>query len=436
MKKRWFLVFVSLALCLCLMPNQAHRTIAQDTTLPDGVTEIDLQTILGDDAIDIKEAWMPNADICILLRSKPEEEDEKYGATFYELITLDMKALSPISRTPIPNAAYHYRSGWDDGILQFWFMASEGSSYNSLFWIKDAVRSTRCVSIAPDGTMDISDTPQRGRVVMPDGTTAIETANDGSLYAIDLKSSEKELLIQGIPRALWQPDTPEALASDTAFEAYAQYVPCPDEAEHWLDESSLDFYHTREFYATYVLDAYRFVYVVSSWEWSAGYGVYDLRTRTDHRITGHGDFFGIVNNTLFGETLRADATTYEITPLPELVHEQFEAAARWDTNALVDCDISPDGKLLALTGMIARSHSEKKWWTEKNIEPKFDYAHTVTLTDIETGALVATYDIDNPLATESIVSFYDDTHIMLFCEPTQQGGSSYIYLLDISDCLQ
>lgn len=448
MKNRSVHLLLILTLFLCLFQGLAHAEtgpvsregvdslVELNTIVPDGVTEIDLRIALGDDAREVKEAWMQSADICILLRSQPEDEDDKYGLTQYELIVLDMRNLSVLSRTPVLHASNYYQRDWENGTLRFWFTpfgdTQEPPQNDALPWIDDAELSYICVSVSPDGTVDMGYSMRSELMVMPGGKTAIRTAIDGSLYAVDLTTGEDNLLIQGIPRELWQPNTPEELQTVAAFEAYSKYVPCWDELEDWNDEEDLDFYNTREFYARKPLDEFRFVYTVSSWEWSAGYGIYDLRTRTDHRITGHGDFFGMAGDTLFGETLKADINTYESVRLPELVREQFEAASRWDTSALVDCSISPDGKLLALTGMIARSIEEKSWWDTRGFEPKFDYAHTITLTNLETGEFVKAYDIDNPYATESTVSFYNNKQLMLFCTP-EELGSAYIYLFDVEE---
>ena len=446
MKKHLGHLLLVLPLFLCLFQSPAHaetlpvsrEKLSTDslaelrTVVPEGVTEIDLRVILGDDAREVKKAWMQNADICILLRSQPEDEAEKYGPTLYELIVLDMQYLSILSRTPVPNASYYFHQGREDDAFRFWFtpieVTLEEPQDDSLSWMDDAARSYICVSISRDGTVDIGDSVRSELTVMPGGKIAIRTAIDGSLYGEDLTTGKEDLLIQGIPRELWQPNTPEELQTVAAFEAYAKYVPCWDELEDWDDKEELDFYNTREFHVSKPLDEFRFVYTVSSWEWSAGYGIYDLQTRTDHQITRQGDFFGMVGDTLFGESLKASINTYESARLPELVREQFEAAARRDTGALVDCDISPDGKSVALTGMMARSIEEKSWWDTKGIEPKFDYAHTITLTNIETGDLVKAYDIYNPFATESTVSFYANTLFMLFCTP-KELGSAYIYLL-------
>jgi len=88
-----------------------------------------------------------------------------------------------------------------------------------------------------------------------------------------------------------------------------------------------------------LLDEYRFVYRVYGWEQGASFGVYDLRTRTDHRITGRGYFFGVAGDTLYGLNLTADANTYVMSPLPETARRQL-AEVHALANGRVDYDIS------------------------------------------------------------------------------------------------
>ncbi len=428
MKKRWRLPLLAVALFLCLFRGPAYAEEPKEeprTVVPEGVTEIDLGAVLGEDARDIVEVWMLNTDVCAILQRPPQNGD-------CELILLDTRDCTVLSRTPVPLATYLLRQVW------------EGDTFCLLF----APRSSdwpqptyACIktTVSADGTVDINVSERRNLTVMPGGDTAIRETDDGSLYAVDLDTGEEELLIQGVA----------SLGGGLSYEGFLAYVPCWDdygftEGDPWgnphsislpLDEDDFrgyDIWFYRDFSVHKPLDEHRFVYEVYGWEWDAGYGIYDLQTRTDHRITGRGDFFGVAGGTLFGETLKADANTYETTPLPEKVHEQLYQASIWMTNDLVDCAISPDGKLLALTGMIPRSIDAKRWWEADGTEPKFDYAHTVTLTDMETGDLIRAYDIDNPFARESTVSFYDDTRFMLFCRP-EKDGSAYLYLFDAGE---
>ena len=109
----------------------------------------------------------------------------------------------------------------------------------------------------------------------------------------------------------------------------------------------------------------------------------------------------------------ADANTYESSTLPETVQEQLAEVSAME-DGIVDYDISPDGRLLALTGMKSR-HGD---------------ASTVTITDIRTGNLVTSYDIHNPFASEYSVSFYGDKRFLLLFQP-EERNSAYIYLVEI-----
>ena len=393
----------------------AEEALAEPpTVVPEGVTEIDLRAVLGGDALDVEDAWMLNADVSVILRRLQE-------IAGYELILLNMRDLSVLSRTPVSHAKYDYwrEPGREDGAFYLLF-TPEGFDWD------DPEFSFVKAIISPDGTVDTSASVPSRRTVMPGGKTAVRKADDGSLYAVDLDTGEEELLIQGVA----------GFQGEYSYEAYLGYVPCRDDIEYNVDEDgdslSIPFpldedsfddywpYFYREFYVHKPLDEHRFVYTVSGWEWGAGFGVYDLQTRTDHRITGSGFFYGVVGNTLYGATLMADANTYETSPLPETVRWQLGEVYQME-DGRVDYDISPDGRLLAFTGMKSR-------YAIYGIAD----GHTVTITDIQTGEVIKAYDIDNPFASEYSVTFYGDTRFMLFFRP-EESGSAYIYLFDAEE---
>ncbi len=423
MKKRLVLLLLVLSLfpCLVISPARAEispvsrKELSADsplelrTVVPEGVTEIDLRVALGDGASDVHDAWMLNADICVILRDLSEAGDD-------ELIVLDTRDDMVLSRTPIPYVTHLPEQGFHDGVFYLLLTPIDTDNYDdSSFLVKAA--------ITPDGTVIISTMPE-GLTVMPGGKTAVREA-DGSLYAVDLKTGKEELLIQGVPQMTRDSD-------GASYETFRNYVPCRDDIGYDgkdaggyplsmtfpIDEDTYygnDIWLWRDFYVYKPLDEYRFVYEVSGWEWGAGFGIYDLKTRTDHRITGRGDFYGMAGNTLYGSALMADADTLETSPLPKSVQEQLYEAYAME-NGVVDYDISPDGRLLALTGMKSRRSD----------------ASTVTITDILTGDIIKTYDIYNPFAYESSVSFYGDTRFMLFFQP-EEHGSAYIYLFDAAE---
>ena len=75
MKRRTILLLLAFALFLCLSPNPAWASapateapVELRTIVPDGVTEIDLQTVLGDDVLEVMDVWLLNADVGVILR--------------------------------------------------------------------------------------------------------------------------------------------------------------------------------------------------------------------------------------------------------------------------------------------------------------------------------------------------------------------------------
>ena len=414
MKKRLVLLPTVLTLFLYLFTSPAHAQtspvsnkdlsadskVALRTIVPECVTEIDLKAALGEDVYDVEDAWMLNADVCVILRQPLEEEDS-------ELIVLDTRDHTVLSRTPIPYQTYNPEQGFDDGVFYLLMAPLDTDNYNDLFFLVKA-------TVAPDGTV-IFDTVPEGLTVMPGGKTAAREAADRSLYAVDLKTNKEELLIQGVA-----PMTRDSQGA--SYETFLKYVPCPDDEGYDtltfpIDEETYyenDMLLWRDFYVYKPLDEYRFVYQVFGWEWGAGYGIYDLKTRTDHRITGRGYLCGMAGNTLYGSALRTDADTLASSPLPPSVQEQLETANAMGSD--VDYDISKDGRLLALAGMKSERSDTS----------------TVTITDIQTGNIIKTYEIYNPFAVESSVSFYGDTRCMLFFWPMEHG-SAYIYLFDIEE---
>ena len=417
-------------------PRFRDSLVELRTVVPEGVTEIDLRTILGGDALDVKDAWMLSSNVCVILRTPSNDQSDQDGLLAgtpkaNEIVVFDVQSRSIISRTSVPYAVGQYvisRPGWADGEFHFRFRWWESRSED---WADGSVVKQIKVIISPEGTVNVGDLTQGLHTVMPEGKTAVREGEDGSLYAVDLVTGQEELLIQGF-------STQDSLSGEPRIAT--MYVPFWDELDHdgWdehKDDSGIydpdDVYFSiREFYVIEPLDEYRFVYGVSGWEWKNGFGVYDLRTRTDHRITGRGNFFGVRGGALFGSTLKADVNTYQTSTLVETVQEQFNEASQWMTNDLVYYDISPDGRLLALSGMIPRKAGEERWLGKVDTEATPDHAHTVTVTDMVTGELVKAYDIENPFARECTVTFYDDTHFMLFYWP-EKLGSAYIYLFDV-----
>ena len=259
------------------------------TAVPDGVTEIDLRTALGDDVLTVEDAWMLNADVSVILRQFPE-----IGG--YELVLLDLRDLSVLSRTPVPHVSYSWhQQGWDDGAFYVLFTPEGSEESDPAFSYIKAV-------VDQDGTVEAGASAPGRTTVMPGGKVALREADDGSLYAVNLDNGEEELLIQGVA----------GYRGEYSYESYLGYVPCRDDAGYSVDEDGEplsipfpldeDSFHDywpffyRKFYVYKPLDEYRFVYKASGWEWGAGFGIYDLQTHTDHRITGRGSFYGVRGN--------------------------------------------------------------------------------------------------------------------------------------------
>lgn len=108
MKKRWVLPLLVLTLFLCLLQSPAHGeawpasregadSLAElHTIVPEGVTEIHLRTILGDDVQRVGDAWMLRENVYVLLLWSTEEDQAD------EIILLDTQNGSLLSRTPVP----------------------------------------------------------------------------------------------------------------------------------------------------------------------------------------------------------------------------------------------------------------------------------------------------------------------------------------------
>jgi len=426
MKKRWVLLFLVFTLFLSLFqcpahaggdPRLADSRTKPHTVVPEGVTEIDLRTFFGDAAGDISDAWVLRESIYAVLLWLEGDEG-------CEIILLDTQNGSLLSRTPVPYIGYSFvstRPGWVDGVLQIMIWAwDEGTdeSYPGRTYIK--------VSISPDGLVTVSGVTQSWDTLMPGGKTIIRKVEDGSLYAIDVAIGEEELLIQGVSKQEFFNKVPDERG---------KYVPSKAEfPDREVNPSNYGFlvydpedYLTgvRDFVYVTPLDDHRFAYGINAWEWEAGFGVYDLQTHTDHRITSDGYFFGEAGGYIFGSTLKANANTYETTALPEFLHPTLEFIYSIENDYLTH-SISPDGKLLALAGR------DYGGFYDRNFYGHYETEYAVTIIDMETCEIVKTYDIDNPFAEESSVAFYDDTRVMLFCG-AKENGSAYIYLFNLEE---
>lgn len=388
-------LLLTLLVCTLLLAQAAQAESLQ---------EINLDDFLGG-ALQVENAWMLSPGVCVLLGRAPGEED-------MAVALWNVDGAGPPALTALPGAASLQAQGREEGGMCMVLTPQD-----------DAAPLIRVV-IALNGEVSRYEVPA-GITDMPGGQMAIREAADGSLYAVNRATGAEGLLLQGVP-APW--DEPREGA---AFRMYRQYVPAPDgEAGHdgtdgqggplslslpldggaFMDNAQ---WFIRSFHVYAPLDAQRFVYTVSGWEQGAGFGVYDLSTNTDHRITGRGFLYGLAGNLLFGSTLKADAATYETVPLPVLIQRQlYEVSAMED--GIVAYDLSADGTMLALTGM----------------QNRYQDALSVTIADTAAGEVVMGYQIDNPHATAAGISFYDDFRVLVLYQ-SPEGFLTHLYLGDI-----
>ena len=396
------LLMLLAALCLMLPHGSA---LGQEQLLLKAVREIDLRPALGEDAQEIVGAWMLDRDSCVLHRLASDTGDE-------ELIILNLQGPSVRARHAIPMTSYMKQlSRADGGATLLFETAGQG----------DGSASALSVQIRPDGQVSMVSLWD-GPTPMADGQLAVSTDSGGSLLATETATGSQRLLLQGVP---------DSMTQDDAYARYLQYQPCADDVGYDgrdaegnplglqlpLSEAAFEENYTwlwRSFYLHAPLDAQRFVYAAFGWEWGAGFGIYDLKTGQDHRFTGRGQLYGQYGNKLIGSSLIADVDSLEVRALPESIQEQLRQVSAME-DGHVNYAIPPSGSLLALTGLKSRQPD----------------AHTLTLTDINSGKLVFSYDIEKPDASEDSISFLDDSRFLLFMSP-QEGGSAYLYLFDFA----
>lgn len=399
---RWLLLLA--ALCLMLPHGSA---LGQGALALKSVREVDLRPALGDAAGEIVGAWMLDKDSCVLHRLAADTGDE-------ELIILSLQGLSVRARHPITMTSYMKQLTREEGGLSLLFeTAGQG----------DGSASALKVQVRPDGQVSMVSLWD-GPTAMPDGQVSVSTNEDGSLIATEVATGKQKLLVQGVPASMTEAQQGRAYAS------YLQYQPFADDVgydgkdaegspiglqlplnEAAFQENSL--WLARTFYLQEALDAHRFLYTAHGWEWGAGFGIYDLQAQQDHRFTGRGFFYGRHGNKLLGAQVMADLESYEVLPLPASIQEQLEQVSAME-DGRVAFAVSPSVSLFALTGLKSRQ----------------DDAHTLSIADISTGEQLFSYDIDNPLAIEDGIDFYDDNHLLLFMSAEEQG-SAFLYLFEL-----
>jgi hypothetical protein len=343
-KNIWrLLILLSCLLVLSLSAGLAQPARAKDvpsTTLKTlSSSNINLSKCLGYEAAHAANAWMLNDEVCVVLLRPPE-------ADYAELALVHVEDVQVLSRTSVAGISYLRECRWDDDVLYLVFAPPYSEDTGV---IPEYIKA----SIAQDETVSLDTVPSDG-IIMPDGDTFIHEAG-GSLYAIDLLTGGNTLLLQGVPDPY-----SDSFQGDT-YEIFQQYEAGPDEM--WYDGTNEDgyplslaideetFYDNeiqfwRNYHVVKALDDSRFIYAVYGWEWGAGFGIYDLKTHTNYRITGRGYFYDTVGNTLYGSYLTADSETYQSTPLPLALQEQFEKVNA-QVDEVTDYSVAPNGRLVA-----------------------------------------------------------------------------------------
>lgn len=362
--------------------------------------------LIGDNAGLITSARMISPDTCVLLSPIPD-----YSGM--EVILLNVHDGSVLSCTIIPHADFLRNQGWE-GDVYYLLLGSDlpiESTYQ-YYQIK--------VSIAADMSVN-TEQMVSNIMTMPGGKVAIRDDWDGCLYGVDLASGEEGLLLQGVPNEMTN------LVGESSYASYLKYTPCEDDIgydirdeegnmlAHPLSEeqyNNSDIGLWRYFGGYEALDADRFIYVVSGWEWGAGFGIYDLKTHTDHRITGTGSLYGRRGSYLFGSFLQVDIHGLETQVLPQNIQDQFEQVSAME-DGRISYDISQDGGYLALGGLKSRQSGAKD----------------VQITSMRTGEVIRSIDIADPNVLVEDVSFYGENKIMLLVKQSEKGQVS-LYLLD------
>ncbi len=368
----------------------------------DRKTQVNLSKIIGSEAEHAANAWMLNEEVCALCLQPPEDES-------MEVLLIQMKDVAVLSRHPVPGATYLEGYGWDGDTFYMEFMAWDAEN-------EDAPPKRIRVSVATDYVVSVREV-SRSSITMPDGQTIIREADDGSLYADNLLTKESNLLLQGV-RAPYTADLQEV-----PYELFLQYEASPDEVGYDgtdmegnplpfalpIDEQTFrdnDIWFWRNYHAVKALDDSRFVYTVSGWEWGAGFGIYDLKTHTNYRMTGRGYYYGMVGSTLYGSSLAVDSETYQAKPLPPTVQAQLEKVSALMDEVTV-YDISPDGKMMAFLEDVSEDAEYK----------------LMTILDAQTGNTLWVEEVLEGFSGSFNIQFYGNARLMIYAraedEPAQ-----------------
>lgn len=377
------------------------------TRYPENALEVDMREVFGDTLNDVVDARMLTPQVMGILAKSA-------GTKTYELSLYSVEKNTILSHHLLDTAMEVDSVEVENSTLVIVLYQPEDS---------EAVDEQERLKITAtkDGiiTMETSQ-PDDGRLkAMPGGKTIIREGVDGSLYCVNPATGKEEELLHGVSY--------EALEEKgyAAFEGYKPFG--KDDLNHRKDENGKalklneenffledEVFNIRTFEFWKPLDDHRFIYEVNGWEDSRGYGIYDLTKRKDHRIAAVGDPVGLGGEYLFGSFELTNIQTYKTSSLKKRIKDDaYSVFENLDEES--SYYVSPDGRWIAL------------------VEPPFYVLHEsgVFVFETRTGKLVQHGIIDNPFATPLRLSFYDQTHFQIFCDP-KPGGWSFVYLFDIT----
>lgn len=392
------LSLVILLCCLFVLPAAIGQSACVSPA--PGITQVDLTKVFNQDQV-IEGAWMLDESRCLLLTSR--RDTQVYGLSLFNLNSCQASTLSTL-----PQDLSFLRQRFSNGQLQLHFQP---------------LAEEMVLVVTVDQAGKVATSKQPGGVLTLQEAWSFRSGDDGSLVFINPATGQEEELVQGLP----SPYSPSGAGA--SYEDYLAYQPHKDEigfdggVEPFLSfpvdkatfaENQLWFW--RSFYPVLALDEYRLVYVVMGWEWGAGFGVYDMGTLSDHRITGRGYFHGLAGNRLIGTYLMADLVTYQTSHLPQVIQNQLAEINAMEDGFVISA-FSPNGDLIALAGLDARRSGEK----------------TLLVSYLTTGKLLHGLDFSHLGLDVMGVSFYTNSKILL--NLGQEDSLVTLLLIDL-DALQ
>lgn len=400
--RRWrpLRLLLLLLLCLALLPQLAQAEPFLATT------SIDLGRVLNESALHLVDAFVVNEQACALLYQSPGEGQ-------LELIFFDLVGLKALHSVLL--------SGAESLLSRAMVGETLCLTFTPKGWEEGQPLLSACVQ--PDLTVTFG-TTRDDEVLLPGGQTAILTAEDGSLVAKDVQTGQETLLIKGIPPSFLTP------SGQPDYQSFLQYQPVKDDVGYdgqdaygmqltlpktQQEYEENEFQLVRSFHFYQPLSATRFVYAAFGWEWGAGFGVYDLAKKSDHRFTGRGSLFGLKDGKLISTTLIADTQTLQSSPLPKNITGQLEEVVAME-DSVVAYDIAKNGRLLAIAGLNTREEG----------------APVLRVSDLNTGRALYEAQPLSPDALPQRVAFVGSNRVLLFLL-SEEGGPASLQLYTFSE---